>query len=397
MVGRSSTHHSADRFGCIAGLERLLAESLEALGDADMAPRLLAHIARALGSHKAVLFCPLPGGAAGAPPLLHAYQWGMPHDFLERYARLIQVRDAWSEALMQQHAQALARGGSLSQQLIATRQLRRSAFYADYLQPLGIDAMVNSIVEASPEAGMHVLALYNEQGHGEFTSAQFAQLRAVTPWVRSLMRAQRRFQQAREHAAALERGLDQLPLGLLQVDAGGAVRFANGHARTWLALQDECSILLHHAGRWQARRPLLLAQVDAALAPLVPACRGARTPLSARMATRQGRSIVALATPLRMGPGGGHDPMVQVLLVPESPPQSAATVPVCSALYGLTPAEAALLPLLLQGMTPREMAETQQVKLTTVRSQLASLFAKTGTRGQTALAQRVLRVAAMVS
>ena len=36
------------------------------------------------------------------------------------------------------------------------------------------------------------------------------------------------------------------------------------------------------------------------------------------------------------------------------------------------------------------------VKLPTVRTQLSSLYAKTGTRGQAELAQRVLRVAALV-
>ena len=107
---------------------------------------------------------------------------------------------------------------------------------------------------------------------------------------------------------------------------------------------------------------------------------------------------MALAAPLRGGtaPATG-EALAQFILVPETPPHAGATVSVCSALYGLTPAEAALLPLLLQGMTPREMADTRQVKMPTVRSQLASLYAKTGTRGQAELAQRVLRVAALVA
>ena len=88
---------------------------------------------------------------------------------------------------------------------------------------------------------------------------------------------------------------------------------------------------------------------------------------------------------------------MQLVLVPEIPQYSAATVSICAALYGLTTAEAALLPLLLQGMTPREMADAHGVKLPTVRTQLASLFAKTGTRRQAELAQRVLRVAGLVA
>jgi DNA-binding CsgD family transcriptional regulator len=168
------------------------------------------------------------------------------------------------------------------------------------------------------------------------------------------------------------------------------VRYLNGHARDWLGVEDECRVLLRHASGWHARQPLQLAQVHAALPPLLSACLTARTPVSARLHTLQNQAVVALATPLR------GQAVAQFVLVPEALPHADAAMPVCSALYGLTPAEAALLPLLLQGMTPREMAETQGVKMPTVRTQLASLYAKTGTRGQAELAQRVLRVAALV-
>lgn len=393
FIGRTPPADDA----ALPGLHALMAESLEALGEAGMVERLLHRLGAALGSHKVVLFCPLPGD--GDP--LAAYQWGMPGDFLARYADLIQGSDAWSEALARQHAAALARGGSLSQQLVGTAQLRKGAFYADYLRPLGIDAMVNSIVEASDEYGMHVLALYNELGEGEFTPAQFARLRAVTPWVRSLMRAQRRLQQARRHTQALERTLDQLPLGVLHVNRRGEVRFLNEHARAWLGIEDACRVLLRHASGWHQREPLALAQLHPALAPLLSASVSTQTPVSARLETLHDEApgtLVALAAPLRAGSSAdAGEPLVQFILVPEAPPHTGATVSVCSTLYGLTPAEAALLPLLLQGMTPREMADSRHVKMPTVRSQLASLYAKTGTRGQAELAQRVLRVAALVA
>ena len=76
----------------IPGFEALMAESLEALGEPDMVERLLRRLGGALGSHKVVLFCPLPG----SDDPLAAYQWGMPDDFLAHYANLIQGCDAWS-------------------------------------------------------------------------------------------------------------------------------------------------------------------------------------------------------------------------------------------------------------------------------------------------------------
>ena len=108
----------------IPGFEALMAESLEALGEPGMVERLLRRLGEALGSHKVVLFCPLPG----SDDPLAAYQWGMPDDFLARYANLIQGCDDWSEALERQQGAALARGGSLSQQLVSTPALRRGAF-----------------------------------------------------------------------------------------------------------------------------------------------------------------------------------------------------------------------------------------------------------------------------
>ena len=69
----------------IPGFEALMAESLEALGEPGMVERLLRRLGEALGSHKVVLFCPLPG----SDDPLTAYQWGMPDDFLARYANLI--------------------------------------------------------------------------------------------------------------------------------------------------------------------------------------------------------------------------------------------------------------------------------------------------------------------
>ena len=133
--------------------------------------------------------------------------------------------------------------------------------------------MVNSIVEASPEVGMHVLAMYNDLGQSEFTPEQFARLRAATPWVRSLMRAQRRLQQAQRHTSALERTLDQLPLGVMHVNRRGELRYLNEHARAWLGIEDACRILLRGATGWQTRQPLQLAQIHPCLLYTSPSPR----------------------------------------------------------------------------------------------------------------------------
>lgn len=62
-----------------------------------------------------------------------------------------------------------------------------------------------------------------------------------------------------------------------------------------------------------------------------------------------------------------------------------------AATYRLTAAECEVLALLLRGSTPAEIAATRGVAVSTVRTQLKRLFAKSGTRRQADLVRCALR------
>jgi DNA-binding CsgD family transcriptional regulator len=62
------------------------------------------------------------------------------------------------------------------------------------------------------------------------------------------------------------------------------------------------------------------------------------------------------------------------------------------ALFGLTAAEIRVVRALLQGHQPRDTAERLGVSLNTVRTQLASIFHKTGTAGQSELLLLLMRM-----
>lgn len=61
-------------------------------------------------------------------------------------------------------------------------------------------------------------------------------------------------------------------------------------------------------------------------------------------------------------------------------------------LFALTAAEVRVVQQLMEGATPGHAAETLGVGLTTVRSQLANIFAKTGAAGQAELSRLMTRV-----
>lgn len=64
-----------------------------------------------------------------------------------------------------------------------------------------------------------------------------------------------------------------------------------------------------------------------------------------------------------------------------------------AALYRLTPSEAALVKALAGGLTAEAFAESRQVALATVKTQLQQVFAKTGTRRQSELMRLVYSIA----
>jgi DNA-binding CsgD family transcriptional regulator len=64
-------------------------------------------------------------------------------------------------------------------------------------------------------------------------------------------------------------------------------------------------------------------------------------------------------------------------------------------LFGATQRETELIELLLRGLTPAECAEQRQISINTIRTQLASLLAKTGTRFQAELVSVVMSLPAL--
>lgn len=90
----------------------------------------------------------------------------------------------------------------------------------------------------------------------------------------------------------------------------------------------------------------------------------------------------------RTGPERGDTALILIDL--ETP--LLAQVSAMERVFGLSPAEAQLAALLAGGISTAKAAVTLDKSLATVRKQLASIFQKTGTRGQVELVVLVLRL-----
>ena len=80
-------------------------------------------------------------------------------------------------------------------------------------------------------------------------------------------------------------------------------------------------------------------------------------------------------------------------LVLVEPPLTAPSTRLLSALYDLTAAESRVLAMLLEARRPKDIALRLSIAVSTVRTQLKSLYAKTGVRDQ----QTLIRLASSAS
>jgi DNA-binding CsgD family transcriptional regulator len=181
----------------------------------------------------------------------------------------------------------------------------------------------------------------------------------------------------------LERAFDRLDVGVLLLDSSGRSFYRNARAARYFAENDGLS--LDETGR--PRAATLFAHRRLTDAILV-ACRTFRdpgadavVPVSRRSTGRPWSIRVA-----SLGDGSGS-----VALFIRDPADAAkGDAAECAKLFGLSEAEARVLARLVTGLSVAAVAESLGVSPNTVKTQLRSIFRKTGTTKQSDLVRLAL-------
>ena len=97
---------------------------------------------------------------------------------------------------------------------------------------------------------------------------------------------------------------------------------------------------------------------------------------------------------VQVGDPGVTGPHSVVILLDFASPAEPSPVALRK-MFGMTPAETRLAGALLRGQTPDEIAEEHGVRIGTIRSQLAAIYAKTNTRRQGELIALLVRASIM--
>ncbi|MFC4165882.1 helix-turn-helix transcriptional regulator [Teichococcus aestuarii] len=233
--------------------------------------------------------------------------------------------------------------------------------------------------------------LQRARERGAFTAEESRTLQRLWPHLRRAAQVQLRLQQAEVSQRLGFEALDRMTGGIVILAADRRILFMNRAARRLLEERSGCATtgnggrLRLTYGPADERFSLLLAQATTMGPP-----RRANT---LRCPRAEGLPalmlLVAPFQPQTMVAMPGAAPLALLLIsdprdVPPPLPDQ------LMALFGLTPAEAGVAASLAQGLSPEEVAQAREVRLSTVRSQVQALLAKTGTRRQGELLRLLL-------
>ncbi len=229
-----------------------------------------------------------------------------------------------------------------------------------------------------------ILAVHRPVGHRPYEEHTVAELQRVLDHLPHVFRVRELAARSVVGASMSCAALDVLPRAVIIVDEYATIRYSN---RVASALLDRAQDVLVRSGRLTLSDPHLARQL---VQRVKQTCQPTPAIDSVPIYTvdSNGRPSVELhivpLNPSLAASVTSADPMAMVLL--RCPFQRANWAGASTRPYSLSHAEIAVAAAMAEGLTPAECASRSGVKVSTVRSQIKSIMAKTGTRRMSEIA-----------
>jgi len=257
------------------------------------------------------------------------------------------------------------------------KEMLRSDFYNEVMRP---NQGWHAATGAPHRSDEHMVTFgaIRSRSAGAYDETELTFLRLVLPHLQRSIRVFRHLAELEARASAAEAALARFSSAVVVTDAAGRIGSINEQARALLAEADG---LLIRDGRITATKREDAARLerliqDAGGGPGPHRCRRSGLMCVTRKPRR--RQLQLAITPLHGQSALSH--MLSVSIVFSEPnfgPEP--RVEVLARLFSLTPREAAVAGLLLEGHSPTAAAEIMSIRITTMRTHIQHLFHKTQT------------------
>jgi DNA-binding CsgD family transcriptional regulator/PAS domain-containing protein len=266
----------------------------------------------------------------------------------------------------------------------------RSEFHNDFLIPMGVSRCVAATVLMDGHNSTNLTIFKPRCGATPFSEEECALLRQLMPHFQRALQLHNRIRGLEHKGAAAADALEHIPIALIMLGTEGRVLQMNEAAAAILAGQSALRVTSRGLvaaipSENQRLRRLIRGAISTG------GGRGLNAGGSILISRELKRGLHVLVAPLRTrGVQIGNDVPVAVVFVSDPERQATSEVQVFAQLFGLTPAEARLARVLAAGESLKDATERLDVAESTVKSQLKSIFAKTGTSRQAELVRLVL-------
>lgn len=367
-----------------AEIADLIGEIYEAAWEPAGWEMLLGKIALLLKADAGILFTP----AEGLQERFLFVNHNLPEDWMRLYGAHYWQHDIWTVSAQQKnflHEGAQAVG----QELISSRDLKRTEFYHDFLIPCGIEQTLAAVLfddKAANVAPRTHLSFLRSPGRPDFGEGDKALMSLLMPHLQRALVIYWKAARDKLHQAAYESALDRLGHGLVFLGRHGKAVFANGNAEKIFASADGITL---RDGVLRLRGPDD-GQLEKLISCAVSGAGG--TMLAQRLSGKPPYNLIA--SPIVESDHFTHLPglpAAALLILDPAQAYPAEAVEAFARIYGLTPAEARLLDLLTQNLLPKQIATRLNLSIHTVRSQLSSLYRKTDVKNQRELVSLMIR------
>jgi len=332
---------------------------------------------------------------------------GYPAEALSAYRQYFWKKDMYLQRCLERFRGADC---GVSQLLISESEMKSTEVYAGYLQPFDIGPMI--WVKLAERTGCHAsISMVRSNAAPYFDESELKLLTTLAPHLRQALRLSRSLHDLQSANAMLSHGLDEMEVAICMVRQDRTVlRLTRGADRLLAAKDGICQ----KDGRLKVASDREQRSLDAVSAGACQTGAGHGIEQAVRVRSQAagkaticswtaqagGALLIARKPPLRplqvvvspFCPGSLlNEPQATALIQfsdPYSVPRSRAAI--LRELYALTPAEARLADLLLQGLDVSQVAEQMRTTIATTRVQLKRVQAKTETHRQSELMRLML-------
>lgn len=352
-------------------------------------PATIARMSQVFDADLACIYTPFPSRPEQALYLTHNFTQPMEQAYSAYYHRL----DEWTRHALRQK-RYIQGTVALGEEIVPQPTLRRTEFYQDFLKPHDMEWMVTTaLFDGRSEGTATHMTFTRHRSRGGYDEEGKRLIELLAPHVRRALLTHWRLTEARLGTQAQQSALEHIGYGVILLDGTGTVQWLNPVAETLLRREDGLAL---RDGRLHALNPgdeVQLARLvrQASLGVGGGGClhrkgtNGAQPPPYCLSATPMRTEITALT------PDCSASPAVLLLVRDPDRKSSEDGLRRFAAAHQISAAELRVLELLLHDLAPKEIATRLDLGISTVRSQLSSLYAKTGARNQRELVALALR------